>query len=112
MPLNSRTKGKVGEREWAEFLRLYGFDARRGQQFSGGNESPDVVCDGLPIHWEVKRVQNLNLAAAYAQARRDAPQDKAPIVAHRKNRGEWMVTLSAADFAVLMGWEIDEKELP
>ena len=36
--MNSRRKGKVGEREFAALLRENGFDARRGQQFSG---SPD-----------------------------------------------------------------------
>lgn len=34
--MNSRQKGKVGEREFASLLREHGFDARRGQQFSGG----------------------------------------------------------------------------
>ncbi len=70
--MNSRQKGKVGEREFAALLRAHGFDARRGQQFAGGGDSPDVVSEALAwLHIEVKRVQHLNLAEACAQARRD-----------------------------------------
>ena len=93
--MNSRTKGKVGEREFAALLREHGFDARRGQQFSGSPESPDVVSDALAwLHIEVKRVQNLNLADACAQAERDAG-GKPWIVAHRRNRQPWMITLDS-----------------
>ena len=93
--MNSRTKGKVGEREFAALLRGHGFDARRGQQFSGGADSPDVVSAALDwLHIEVKRVQNLNLAEACAQAKRDAG-GKPWIVAHRKNRGPWFITLES-----------------
>jgi len=93
--MNSRTKGKVGEREFAALLRGHGFDARRGQQFSGGADSPDVVSAALDwLHIEVKRVQQLNLAEACAQASRDAG-GKPWIVAHRRNREPWMVTMDS-----------------
>ena len=93
--MNSRRKGKTGELEFAEILRVHGFDARRGQQFAGGTDSPDVVSTALDwLHIEVKRVQNLNLAAACAQAKRDAG-GKPWIVAHRRNRESWMVTLDS-----------------
>ena len=93
--INSRNKGKVGEREFAEVLRTHGFDARRGQQFSGSPDSPDVVSEALSwLHVEVKRVQNLNLADACAQASRDSA-GKPWIVAHRKNRGPWFITMDA-----------------
>lgn len=35
--MNSRQKGARGERELAKKLREYGFDSRRGQQYSGAN---------------------------------------------------------------------------
>ena len=93
--MNSRNKGKVGEREFAEVLRAHGFDARRGQQFAGGTDSPDVVSTALDwLHIEVKRVQHLNLADACAQAKRDSG-GKPWIVAHRKNRGPWFITLDS-----------------
>lgn len=93
--MNSRQKGKVGEREFAALLRVHGFDARRGQQFAGGGDSPDVVSDALRwLHIEVKRVQHLNLADACAQARRDCG-GKPWIVAHRQNRGAWFITMDS-----------------
>jgi len=93
--MNSRRKGKVGEREFAALLRAHGFDARRGQQFAGGADSPDVVSQVLSwVHIEVKRVQDLNLAEACAQARRDCA-GKPWIVAHRRNREPWFITMDS-----------------
>ena len=38
-----------------DMFREAGFEARRGQQFSGGTDSPDVVVTALPdFHWEIK----------------------------------------------------------
>lgn len=102
----SRRKGKVGEREWAALLREEGFEARRGQQYAGGGDSPDVVSDDLPrIHFEVKRCQRLDLYGALLQAARDAREggnDSLPVVAHRRNREAWMVTMAAADWLRLV----------
>jgi len=96
--MNSRAKGCRGEREWRDQLREAGFEARRGQQFSGGNESPDVVCPDLPtIHWEVKRVEAGNPYNWYDQAFTDAA-GKIPVVAHKRNGRKWLVILSADDF--------------
>jgi len=92
--MNSRDKGKRGEREWAEFLRSLGFaDARRGQQHRGGPDSPDVT--GVPgIHFEVKRTEALRLRDAMEQAATDCGE-ALPAVAHRRNRDEWLVTIPA-----------------
>ena len=71
--MNSREKGKRGERQWRDELRAHGYTARRGQQFSGSPESPDVICDELDwLHFEVKAVERLNIEDAMEQARRDA----------------------------------------
>jgi len=91
--INSRQKGAAGERELAEFLRERGYEARRGQQFSGGGDSPDVVHNLEGIHFEVKRVETLRLYPALAQAKRDAA-GKVPIVAHRANNKEWVAVVS------------------
>jgi hypothetical protein len=105
--VNSRTKGKVGEREFAALLREHGFDARRGQQFSGGAESPDVVSEALAwLHIEIKRVQNLNLTDACAQAEGDC-QGKPWIVAHRRNHAPWLVTMTAETFFRLLRGDFD-----
>lgn len=96
--MNSRDKGKRGELEWVHFLKERGHeDAARGQQFKGGGDSPDVR-GVVGLHFEVKRVQALNIGAAYAQAKRDAAEGNTPVVAHRRNNSRWLITLDASDF--------------
>lgn len=102
--LNSRQKGCRGEREWRDFLRSQGFTARRGQQFAGGTEAPDVICEEMELtfHPEVKFVENLNVYKAIDQAIRDCPQGKLRYVAHRKKRKDWLVTMPANEWIVLI----------
>lgn len=101
--INSRMKGCVGEREWRDFLRGWGLSARRGQQYSGANGDADVVCEKLPFHWEVKRVQNLNLTKALAQANDDLKTaTQYPVIAHRRNGEKWMLTWDAKDFFIFL----------
>jgi hypothetical protein len=96
LSINSRRKGKGGELEFSRLCKEHGFDARRGQQFSG-IEGKDVV--GLErIHVEVKRVERLNVSKAMGQACEDAKHGEIPIVAHRKNREPWLVTMLADDW--------------
>lgn len=93
----SKEKGKRGEREIASFLKAYGYDARRGQQFCGIEGDADVI--GLPgIHIEVKRTETLKLYDAMYQSKRDAKEGEIPTVWHRKNECKWVVILDADDF--------------
>jgi len=100
--MNSRDKGKRGELEWRDQIIAAGeasgqkWEARRGQQFSGSPDSPDVVTN-LPYHFEVKRVERLNIDSAMKQAEGECGE-KPPVVAHRKNSGPWMVTMLAPTF--------------
>jgi len=102
--MNSNQKGKVGEREFAKVCREHGYDARRSQQYCGANGDADVV--GLPgIHIEVKRVERLNIEGAMSQSKADA-KAVIPIVAHRKNHCEWLITMTAEDwFNMYRAWE-------
>jgi hypothetical protein len=101
--MNSREKGKRGERLWRDELRAAGYVARRGQQFSGSEDSPDVVCEELGwIHFEVKAVERLNIEEAMDQARRDCGMRKVPVVVHRRNRRPWLVTMEAGTFLKLV----------
>ena len=94
--VNSRAKGARGELEWAKYLGELGFPARRGQQFQGTPDSPDVV-GGIPgTHAEVKRVEKLCIDKAMKQAEEDCGED-IPYVAHRRNHGPWLVTMRALD---------------
>ena len=104
MRLNSRDKGARGEREFAALCRGEGYDTRRGQQYNG-IEGQDVV--GLPFcHVEVKRVERLNIDDAMAQSRRDADEGLIPVVAHRKNNCDWLITMKFSDWVQLYReWE-------
>lgn len=102
--MNSRAKGARGERQWRDQLREAGYTARRGQQFAGGTDSPDVVCEELGVfHFEVKCVQALNVDKTMReQAEPDAGPNKLPIIAHRKDRSQWLVTMKADTFFRLL----------
>lgn len=99
-PVNSRRKGAEGERELARQLEKLGFPAKRGQQFKGGADSPDVVCEQLAergFHLECKRTKDCKmfspatLAEWDAQALADAGATRAAIICHRWNGGKWWV---------------------
>ena len=121
MSINSREKGKKGEIEISHILQGYGYETRRGQQFSGANGDADVV--GLPgIHLEIKRVERLNIDKALEQSIRDTYADELkqgtdliPVVMHRSNsdrkkdstKGIWKVTLRLEDFMKLyQAWDV------
>lgn len=96
----ARRKGKDGELELAALLRGHGFDSRRGQQFKGGGDSPDVTgIDG--VHIECKRVEAGSLYRWLDQAYRDAGNNM-PVVMHRKSRREWVAILRAEDLLLLL----------
>jgi len=93
----SRNKGKVGERELAhELSRVFGVTARRGVQFQGSPDSPDVVTEIPDLHIECKRTERFRLYDALEQAVADA-KEKLPIVLHRQNRKQWVAVVQLAD---------------
>lgn len=95
--IRSRDKGARAEREaakvWADLL---GCEARRGQQFAGGTESPDVVTSMENVHLEVKRTERGNPYVWMTQAVRDAGP-KLPIVLHRRNGEDWLAIVRLSD---------------
>jgi Holliday junction resolvase len=108
--INSKNKGAVGEREACDFLEDLGFleTCRTAQHCGNTGEAPDIKSkdDRLKeLHIEVKRVEKLNINKAYKQALRDTNAAnesqgilKFALVMHRKNRGDWLVTMGAKDF--------------
>lgn len=99
MSVNSKRKGKTGELELAHKLKEYGYDCRRSQQYAGMNGDADVVgLDG--IHIECKRNEKLNIYNAIEQAKNDT-KGGIPAVFHRKNRCEWLVTMTLDGFMKL-----------
>lgn len=98
MKLNSRQKGARGEREFSTFLKEHGIASRRTQQFCGsGGDSADVITDIEKVHFEVKRVETLRIYDAVMQAQADKKEGKIPVVAHKKNRGEWLAIMPMYD---------------
>jgi Holliday junction resolvase len=106
--VNSRAKGAKGEREFAHWLSANGFPASRGVQYHGSPDSPDVICTSLPIHFEVKRTEAFTPYADLAQATKECGL-KMPVVAHRKNHGEWTMLLRGSDFIALLQKSAQQK---
>ena len=93
----SRQKGKRGEREAAaELAVVFGCEARRGVQYQGGPDSPDVVLEGVAVHVECKRTETLNVYKALEQAKTDAPPTHVPFVWHRRNGRESVVIVETS----------------
>ena len=97
----SRDKGKRGERDWSHFCQEHGYNVTRTAQ-NRGKTGAAGDCEGLPyIHQEVKFVERLNIREALEQSERDAKAEgkgNIPIVAHRRSRDPWVITLNAKDF--------------
>ncbi len=101
MGMKSKRKGRVGELSAAKFLCDHGFPARRGRQYSGDPSAPDVICDSLPFHIEVKRTETLSLYPVMEKAQQDAG-DQPAVIFHRKNKKPWLTILSSTDFLNLI----------
>lgn len=100
---NSKDKGKRFEREIANYLKERGYDARRSAQYCGNTgDAADVV--GLPgFHIECKHQEKMHLYDWMEQAIRDsAKSEDTPIVIHKQNRKETLVTMRLDDFMNLI----------
>lgn len=112
MPLNSKMKGKAGELEACKVLeRILGIAHERSVQYCGRAGDADIKgVEGL--HLEVKRVEKMNLYDAMKQAESDAPDDKVPVVMHRKNRKGWVMIINAEDMISFAHAILDALETP
>jgi hypothetical protein len=111
MGLRSRRKGKVGEREAAKaWSAAVDCEARRGVQFQGGAESPDVSHKVDGVHIEVKRTaRGYNTQAAIEQAREDAKPGNVPVVLSRQDRGEWIASVPLSELMALVDILAEQK---
>ena len=98
--INSKQKGARFERQIANLLKEYGHcNARRTAQYCGNTgDASDVV--GLPgIHIECKHQEKMMLYDWMAQAIRDSKgTPDMPIVVHKKNNADILVTMRFEDF--------------
>lgn len=98
--MNSKQKGKRGERELAKLLQSYGYDTRRGQQYCGIEGDADVIgIDGL--HIECKRAEQVRDEVFLKQAEHDAKAGDIPVVMYRRNNEKWKVTLRLEEFMAI-----------
>lgn len=111
LKINSRAKGCRGEREACELLRSHGIEARRGQQFKGSPDSPDVVSSLEGYHIEVKRTEALSPYVAVEQAKCDAGEGERPLVLHRRNGKPWLVIMLADDVLPILKREVEYSAL-
>ena len=106
--MNQRQKGAAAEREVAKLLNGKWLTAdgttvtaRRGQQFSGGPDSPDVVHNIPHVHLEVTRSYKVRpgtdaMTAKLAQAERDCSDWHYPYVVWRPDGDRsWRATFYA-----------------
>lgn len=113
MSINSKVKGKCYEREVASMFRSEGYEARRTNQYCGNTgEASDVI--GPPgIHIEAKHQEQMRLYDWIAQAIRDADaagDGDLPVVIHRKNHADTLVTMRFEDWIHLYReWEAGRK---
>ena len=109
----SRNKGASGEREVCRLLDAaeLGTTFRRMRQAEHGAHRltvPDVDADDAN-HWpfwcEVKRQKRPNIRAALQQATDDCHDGRCPLAVTRADRDQWLATLSADVFLVMVrGW--------
>jgi Holliday junction resolvase len=102
-----KQKGKAEELEFRDKLREAGFThAFRSAQYCGTPLSPDVAVPELPFaQFEVKRTERCapwDVSAWHEQAERDAGAEKMAIVAHRRSRKPWLVTMSLESFLLIL----------
>jgi hypothetical protein len=101
MGAKSKRKGKRGELEAAAELRqLFRVEARRGRQYQGCDDAPDVRTEIAGVHFEVKRTEVLRLHEALDQAITDAGEN-VPVVLHRANNRPWLAIVRLDDLPKL-----------
>ena len=99
---SSKAKGVRFELEVSHYLQDHGYPAahRTAQHCGKTGDAGDV--EGIEgLHIECKHVEKLNLYSAYHQAVRDSTANgngNIPVVIHKRNREETLVTLSLDNF--------------
>lgn len=98
----SKRKEARFELEIAHYLQAHGYPSahRTAQHCGKTGDACDV--EGIEgLHVECKHVEKLNLYGAYHQAVRDSSANgngNIPVVIHKRNREETLVTLSLDNF--------------
>lgn len=102
--VNSRQKGSRTERFLAQRITAAGWTARRTgfYQSQAGHDAADVECKDLPIHWECKGCERLQLRDWMAQAIGDCRDDQMPVVAWKSKSRPWIAALLLDDLLMML----------
>lgn len=111
----SREKGKRFERQVAALFKEAGYqDAHRTAQFRGNTGAAGDVEGVSGLHIECKAQERMTLYDWREQAVRDATAEgkgNIPIVIHKQNNKEVLVTLGWNDFIeIYKEWEASRNE--
>ena len=99
MSAMQRRKGAQAENEVCKLAAAHGFTGLRTRS-GGGQVRGDIA--GIPgVAMEVKRVERGNVSEWMRQAQANCGTDM-PVVAHRKSREPWLVTLEMDDFLAIL----------
>ena len=108
MPINARTKGASGERQFCKWLKdnlkLTELPTRNLEQVRSGGAD---VLGVAPFVFEVKRVERLNKGKWWRQVKAASRHGEIPVVAYRQNRRPWKFLLPSS----LIGLEFGYIEL-
>ena len=104
---NSNRKGKRIERLLASKFRNHGWDARRGQQYKGTPDSPDVIID-LPLTVESKGCEVWRIDKWMSKLLGERKSGTLPLLCCKKNHAEFLTIIPLNFFLELtqhIDWE-------
>jgi hypothetical protein len=99
MAKSQRDKGLRGEREVRHAFESADFPVRG---LEGEGDNLVFGPGGVVFHLETKRQETLRLPEWSRQADREAPAGTLPVVAYRRSRDVWRVSLSLQDFLAVL----------
>jgi len=107
----AKAKGARGERWFANYLTDWGFPARRGQQFKGTKDSPDISCETLEdlgFHLESKFTQTISMYPTLEKGLEDSG-GVAPLVLYKKDNKPPITFMYLQDFMKLLVLLLDNN---
>jgi hypothetical protein len=100
-PPHSRRKGARGETEFIKKLNEHWPEACRNLDQFGSSKADVLNIKG--VHWQIKRVgRNIQIWAALQQAENEAAAFDLPVVAFRRDHGQWYAALPADELIALL----------
>ena len=100
MGKSQRMKGLEGEREVAAIFASHGYSVRN---LEGQGDALAIGSNGRLMHVEVKRQERIQIGMWLRQATGEAPKNVPPVVAFRRNHGEWYACLRLDDLLGMLG---------